>query len=51
VFPDFWKILFWQGLFLIFYLFSIRQIYRLKAGFEMENRTPAPAAEQKELKI
>jgi hypothetical protein len=49
--PNLWKIIFWEGLFLIFYLFSIRQIYRFKPGFEVENRVPAAAAAEKELKV
>jgi len=31
-----WRWIFWGGLFLIFYLFSVRQIHRLKSKFEME---------------
>jgi len=31
-----WRWIFWGGLFLIFYLFSVRQIHRLKSKFEVE---------------
>jgi tetratricopeptide (TPR) repeat protein len=31
-----WRWIFWGGLFLIFYLFSLRQIHRLKSRFEAE---------------
>ncbi|MFB3885023.1 MAG: tetratricopeptide repeat protein [Thermodesulfobacteriota bacterium] len=46
-----WKIIFWEGFFLIFYLFSIWRIYRAKPGLEIEDRPPAPAAVEKELKV
>jgi tetratricopeptide (TPR) repeat protein len=32
-----WKWIFWGGLFAIFYVFSIRQLYRLKSKFQMES--------------
>jgi hypothetical protein len=32
----FWRWIFWGGLFLIFYIFSVRQIHRFKSKFEME---------------
>jgi len=31
-----WRWIFWGGLFFIFYIFSVRQIHRLKSKFEME---------------
>jgi tetratricopeptide (TPR) repeat protein len=31
-----WRWVFWGGLFVIFYLFSVRQIYRLKSRFKTE---------------
>jgi tetratricopeptide (TPR) repeat protein len=34
--PNLWRIIFWGGLFIIFYFLSIRQIYRLKPRFEAE---------------
>ncbi len=33
-----WRWIFWGGLFLIFYLFSVRQVYRLKSRFEAEKK-------------
>jgi tetratricopeptide (TPR) repeat protein len=36
-FSTFWKWIFWGGLFVIFYILSVRQIYRLKSKFEMED--------------
>jgi tetratricopeptide (TPR) repeat protein len=33
-----WKWIFWGGLFLIFYLFSVRQVHRLKSRFEAEKK-------------
>jgi tetratricopeptide (TPR) repeat protein len=36
-FSTFWKWIFWGGLFVIFYVLSVRQIYRLKSKFEMED--------------
>jgi tetratricopeptide (TPR) repeat protein len=32
-----WRMIFWGALFIIFYLLSLRQIYRLKPRFETEN--------------
>jgi tetratricopeptide (TPR) repeat protein len=32
-----WKWIFWGGLFAIFYVFFIRQLYRLKSKFQMES--------------
>jgi tetratricopeptide (TPR) repeat protein len=49
--PNFWKILFWEGLFLIFYLFILRKIYRLKPRFEIENGSLPAATGEKELKV
>ncbi len=53
--PNLWRIIFWEGLFLILYLFSLRQIYRLKPRFEIDNGSlPPTTAEEtgeKELKI
>jgi len=40
--PNLWRIIFWEGLFLIFYLLSIRQIYRLKPRFEIESGSLPP---------
>jgi tetratricopeptide (TPR) repeat protein len=31
-----WRMIFWGGLFIIFYLFSVRKVFRLKPGFETE---------------
>ena len=48
--PNIWRIIFWEGLFLIFYLLSIRQIYRLKPKFEIEKGSLLPMMGEKELK-
>jgi tetratricopeptide (TPR) repeat protein len=37
LFSTFWKWIFWGGLFLIFYILSVRQLYRLKPKFETES--------------
>lgn len=34
--PNLWRMIFWGGLFIIFYFLSIRQIYRLKPRLEAE---------------
>jgi tetratricopeptide (TPR) repeat protein len=36
LFSDLWRWIFWGGLFGIFYLLSVRQLYRLKPKFETE---------------
>jgi tetratricopeptide (TPR) repeat protein len=36
LFSDLWRWIFWGGLFSIFYLLSVRQLYRLKPKFETE---------------
>ena len=35
-----WRMIFWGGLFLIFYFFSVRKVFRLKPSFEAEKRPP-----------
>jgi len=40
LFSPFWSYLFWGGLFIIFYVLSIRYLYRLKPEFETENDRP-----------
>ena len=35
-----WRWIFWGGLFLIFYIFSVRQIHRLKSRIETERERP-----------
>ncbi len=40
LFSPFWGYLFWGGLFIIFYLLSIRYLNRLKPKFETENDQP-----------
>ncbi len=40
VFMGFWRWIFWVGLFLIFYILSVRHLYRLKPKFEMEGERP-----------
>lgn len=37
LFSTLWKWIFWGGLFLIFYILSVRQFYRLKPNFETES--------------
>lgn len=37
LFSTLWKWIFWGGLFLIFYILSVRQLYRLKPKFETES--------------
>jgi hypothetical protein len=37
LFSTHWRWIFWGGLFLIFYLFSVRQLYRIKPKFETES--------------
>jgi len=44
-----WRMIFWGGLFGIFYLLSIRQIYRLKAKFEGEGSAPPPPSGEKKV--
>jgi len=34
--PALWRWIFWGGLFLVFYIFSVRRLHRLKSKFEME---------------
>ncbi len=48
--PDLSRIIFLGGLFLTLYFFSIREIYRLKPRFEIENGSPFPVTAEKELK-
>jgi tetratricopeptide (TPR) repeat protein len=36
----FWRWIFWGGLFLIFYILSVRHLYRLKPKFEAESERP-----------
>ncbi len=40
LFSAFWSYIFWGGLFIIFYILSVRHLYRLKPKFEMENERP-----------
>ena len=40
LFSPFWSYIFWGGLFIIFYVLSIRYLYRLKPKFETENDQP-----------
>jgi tetratricopeptide (TPR) repeat protein len=35
-----WRMIFWGGLFLIFYFFSVRKVFQLKPSFEAEKRQP-----------
>jgi hypothetical protein len=37
LFSTLWRWIFWGGFFLIFYLFSVRQLYRIKPKFETES--------------
>jgi tetratricopeptide (TPR) repeat protein len=37
---DPWRMIFWGGLFLIFYFFSVRKVFQLKPSFEAEKRQP-----------
>jgi len=37
LFSPLWKWIFWGGVFLIFYILSVRQLYRLKPKFETES--------------
>ncbi len=38
--PNIWRTILWGGLFIIFYLVSIRQVYRLKPRLENGNKVP-----------
>ncbi len=49
--PNLLRIILWEGLFLIFYLLSLRQIYRLKPSFEIETGSPPPSMGEQESKI
>ena len=40
LFSRFWSYILWGGLFIIFYVLSIRYLYRLKPKFETENDQP-----------
>jgi tetratricopeptide (TPR) repeat protein len=45
-----WRIIFWGGLFLVFYFFSVRKVFRLKPSFEAEKR-PSPLLKKERNKI
>jgi hypothetical protein len=40
LFSPFWSYIFWGGLFIIFYILSVRYLYRLKPKFETESERP-----------
>ncbi len=42
LFSPFWSYIFWGGLFIIFYMLSIRFLYRLKPKFETETENDRP---------
>ncbi len=42
--PSPWNLLFWGGLFILFYLLSLRQSFRLKSKFSAELRRPVAIA-------
>ncbi len=49
--PNLWRVIFWEGIFLVLYLFSLRQTYRLKPRFEIEEGSLPSTTGEKELKV
>jgi tetratricopeptide (TPR) repeat protein len=43
-----WSMIFWGGLFIIFYFLSVRQVFQLKPRFETEKMTATPSPRKKE---